>query len=231
MIRLLFISLLLSSLIVTASAQNASRFVVKAGEIPEKAIPAEEIYFLPAFTNGTAILKNGSKSNQAFNYNCLLDELQFLSAKGDTLAIAEPALLRNVFIDTVLYYYNKGYLRQLAKADKYTLAVKERLFMGDRRKTGAYGSTSGTSAIDNYSNIYRDGRAFKLESKEDIIFKKEQLFYIGDAYDNFMPADKKGFYDVFAKKRDLISEYIKQEKINFNDANHIKKLFFYCANK
>lgn len=228
MTRLFYTCILICSFFIV-SAQNIGNYVVKAGEIPEKAISPGDIYFFPAFTKGTAILKNGSTSAQKFNYNCLLDELQFLSASGDTLAIAEPALLRKVEIDSQVYYYEKGYLRQIAKTDKYTLALKERIFPADRRKASAYGGTSGTSAIDNYSNIYRDGRFFKLESKEEILFKKQQQFFLGNIYDHFIVADKRGFHDVFADKRNIISDYIKQEKINFNDPEDIKKLFNYCT--
>lgn len=227
MIRLFYISIFLS-FVCCANAQSAKRFLVKAGEIPEKTIPAEEIYFLPSFTSGIATLKNGAKSSQKFNYNCLIDELQFLSGK-DTLSLAEPELLRKVDIDSIVYYYEKGYLRQVLKTDKYTLVVRERLTLGDRRKSGAYGSTSGTSAIDNYSNIYRDGRAFQLESKEDVFFKKEYALFLGDTYDRFVQADKKGFYDLFAGKRNDINNFIKAEKINFNKAEDVKKLFLYCT--
>ncbi|OJY81488.1 MAG: hypothetical protein BGP13_03515 [Sphingobacteriales bacterium 40-81] len=213
---------------VTAVPAQHKLFLVKAGEVPEKAIPVEEIYFFSSFTNGTAILKNGSRSNQRFNYHCLLDELQFLSG-GDTLAIAEPGLLHKVDIDSITYYYYKGYLRQLMKMDKYTLAVKERITMGDRRKEGAYGISSGTSAIDNYSNIYRDGRAFRLQTKEDVFFKKEYTFYLGDVYDHFILADKKGFYNFFSEKRRAIDNYIKVEKINFNNIDDVKKLFLFCT--
>lgn len=228
MTRLFLVSLCFSVL-ATTTAQNEKRFLVKAGEIPGNAIPAEEIYFFSSFTKGIATLKDGTKSTQQFNYNCLLDELQFLNAAGDTLAIAEPALLRKVEIDNVVYYFNKGYLRQVLKTEKFTLAVKERLFMADRKKEAAYGTKSGTSAIDNYSNIYKDGRAFRLESREDISFKKEQNLFIGNAYDHFFRADKKGFYDVFADKRTKMDDYIKKEKINFNNAEDVKTLFLFCT--
>ena len=79
----LFCTCLFLIAVTTVPAQH-KLFLVKAGEVPEKAIPVEEIYFFSSFTNGTAILKNGSRSNQRFNYHCLLDELQFLSG-GDTL--------------------------------------------------------------------------------------------------------------------------------------------------
>lgn len=229
MIRLFCVSLFLLSVAI-AAAQTNKRFLVKSGEVPEKIIPVEEIYFFPSFTNGTATLKNGSKSTGKFNYNSFAEELLFLSG-NDTLAIAEPGLLRKVEIDSIVYYYDKGYVRQLLKAGDNTLAVKERLSMGDRRKSGAYGTTSGTSAIDNYTNIYRDGRAFQLELKEDVLFKKEYTLFIGDAYGHFVPADKKGFYDVFAEKRGIISDYIKGEKINFNNPDDVKKLFLYCTGK
>lgn len=226
--RLLYTAMF-ALVLVNVSAQDNNQYLVKAGEIPEKAIPNEVIYALPAFKEGSAILRNGAKSNHRFNYNCLLDELQFLTVTGDTLSIAEPELLQKVLIDSTTYYFQKGYLKQLIRDGKFTLAVNERLLQADSKKQAAYGGSSSTSAIDNYSNIYGGGRMFKLEVKRDYYFRKVQHFFLGNVYDQFIRADKRGFYELFPGKRTQIGDYIKQQKINFNDQGDVKKLFLFCT--
>src|SRR6478609_7956182 len=86
--------------IAKASAQTEKMYAVKIGEVPDQVIPREAIYLLPAFTQGSAFFKNGSSSKQRFNYNSLLDEMHFINERGDTLAIAEPALTTSVEIDS-----------------------------------------------------------------------------------------------------------------------------------
>lgn len=226
--RLLF-TCLIAIITYPCFAQEYKQHLVKAGQIPEKAIPLEEIYFFDSFKTGVAIHKNNSKSQMKFNYNCLLDELQFLTPAGDTLAIAEPELLWKIEVDSTAYFYQKGYLRQITRKGKFSLAVRERLTRADSKKQAAYGSSSSTSAIDNFSNIYRDGRVFKLELKQDMVFRKAQQLFLGNAYDHFIRADKRGFSDLFPSKRDAIADFIKAEKINFNDPEEVERLFLFCA--
>lgn len=210
-------------------AQEYKQHLVKAGQIPEQAIPKEEIYYFDSFRNGVAYLRHNNRSTMKFNYNCLLDELQFLTPAGDTLAIAEPELLWKVEVDSTVFYFQKGYLRQVVRKGKTSLSLRERLIRTDSRKQAAYGYTSSTSAIDNYSNIYQDGRVFKLELKQDMVFRKAHQYFLGNAYDHFVRADKRGFFDVFANRRDAINAYIKEEKINFNIAEDILKLYEFCT--
>lgn len=101
-----------------AFAQQEKSYPVKAGEIPGEVLPKEAIYVLPAFATGTAFLKDGTSSMLRFNYNFLLDEMHFINEKGDTLAIADPLLINSVVIDSMVFYYDKGYLREISRAGR-----------------------------------------------------------------------------------------------------------------
>lgn len=214
-----------------AHAQSPQTYPVKAGQSPDEVIPSEIKYFLPTFTDGTAWLRNGAVSRHMFNYNRLLDEMQFLTPAGDTLTIAEPLVIKYVQLDSGVFYYEKGWLREIEKSGDYTLVIKERLLQMPDKVEGAYGTTSGTSAITTYSNIYTSGTVFKLNVRRDVLFVRAQAFFIGDRFNHFERADKKGFADVFPNKKAAIAEYIKTEKINFNHPGDIKKLFRFCTEK
>ena len=132
------------------AAQAQKRYIVKAGESPDEVIPGEAKYILPAFTEGTAFLRSGASVKQRFNYNYLLDEMQFLNVNGDTLAIADPALVKYISIDTLVYYYDKGYLRQITNTKSYKLAVKQQMIQIPDKVGTAYGGSSGSSAVTTY---------------------------------------------------------------------------------
>ncbi|MBX3256610.1 MAG: hypothetical protein KF862_20910 [Chitinophagaceae bacterium] len=210
-------------------AQDPKTYPVKAGESPDIVIPAEAKYFLPAFTDGSAFLRNGALSKQLFNYNRLLDEMQFLTPSGDTLTIAEPDLLTYIQLDSAIFYYEKGYLREVEKAGVYTLAIRERLIQVSDKVEGAYGASSGTSAITTYANMYTSGTTYKLNVKRNVSFARAQAFFIGDRYNHFSRADKKGFTEAFPDKKEIIGEYIRNKKINFHNPDDIKKLFRLCT--
>lgn len=214
-----------------SAAQQPQTHLVKAGQSPDNVIPTESKYFLPKFTEGVAYLRNGAASRYSFNYSRLLDEMQFLTPAGDTLTIAEPSVIKYIQLDSSIFYYEKGYLREVEKSGDYKLVIKERLLQMPDKVEGAYGTTSGTSAITTYSNIYTSGTVYKLNVRRDVLFVRVQAFFIGDRFNHFERADKKGFADVFSDKRTAITEYIKKEKINFSYPDDIKKLFLFCTQK
>src|SRR6478609_402526 len=105
--KLLFLLGLCGLLAAGASGQTAKAYLVKAGEIPDKALPDQAKYMLPAFKMGTVFFRDGNASNNLLNYNFLLDEMHFINPGGDTLAIAEPGLIRTIVLDSMTFYYDK----------------------------------------------------------------------------------------------------------------------------
>lgn len=210
-------------------AQANKTHLVKAGEAPDKAIPDEAKYILPAFTGGTAFLRSGASVKQRFNYNYLLDEMQFLNTNGDTLAIADPALIKYISIDTLVYYYDKGYLQQTSHSGSYKLAVKQQMIQIPDKVGTAYGGSSGSSAVTTYSSIYSSDKVHRLKVDRDVRFEKVMSWYIGNPYNRFEKADRKGFYNTFPSKRDAIKKYIAKNNIDFNKEADLEQLLLFCT--
>lgn len=211
------------------AAQVQKKYIVKAGEAPDEVIPDEAKYILPAFTKGIAFLRSGAFVNQRFNYNYLLDEIQFLNTNGDTLAIADPALIKYISIDTLVYYYDKGYLRQTLHTASYKLAVKQQMIQIPGKAGTAYGGSSGSSAVTTYSGIYANDKVHRLKVDRDVLFQTITNWYIGDPYNHFEKADKKGFYNTFPQKREAIKKYIVKNNTDFNKEADLKQLLLFCT--
>ena len=214
--------------ITRVSAQTEKRYAVKMGEIPDKVIPAEAIYLSPGFTPGSVFLKNGSSSKQLLNYNSLLDEMDFINEQGDTLAIAEPAQLNSVEIDSVKFYYDLGYVQQIFAQGNYKLGIKPKWKQMPDKKTAGYGIGSSTGAIKTYSTFNNgNGPIGKLKVAEDVLYIKENSFYIGDKFNHFKRADKKNFYILFGDKN--ITQYLEEHRVDFNKEDDLKALLQFCA--
>ena len=202
-------------------------YPVKVGEIPNKVLPNEAMYTLPAFVKGTVLLRDGTSSTYLFNYNFLLDEMHFIAERGDTLAIAEPLLISFVVIDSTLFYYDKGYMEVVLKIGNYKLAVKQEMVLIADKTRGGYDATSGSSAIKTYGTITSgNSMMYRLQVQKDVLFQKENSFYIADASNHFLRANKKNFYTVFGEKR--MSGYLKEYKVNFNNEEDLKALMRVC---
>lgn len=212
-----------------AFGQVQNGFPVKAGEIPDEVIPFHVRYTFPEFTEGSATLRSGTTSRQKFNYNCLLDEMQFIADSGDTLAIAAPAELRYVQIDSSVFYYYRGYLTQVKKQGKYILAVKKSIVQLSDKKGAGYGTYSGTSSITTYSSIISGSKEYKLRVNNEVIFIPMEYYFLGDEFGHFSRADRKAFLNVFTEKRKGVQEYIKENNTNFNKPEDVMRLFGFCT--
>lgn len=212
-------------------AQTQRGYLVKAGETPDNAIPGEVKYLLPVFTEGTASLRSGGSVHMRFNYNLLLGEMQFLDPKGDTLVIADPATIKKIVIDSIIFYFDKTYVKEIEKLGLYKLAVRERLVQMPYKTEGAYGTKTASSSIESFSTIYANGKEFKLQLQQDVLFVKTTDFYLGDAYDHFSKANKKAFSNLFSSKKEALNNYVREEKINFDNEEDLRKLLQFCSEK
>ncbi len=211
----------------TASAQQEKSYPVKAGEIPGEVLPKEAIYVLPAFTTGTAFLKDGTSSTLRFNYNLLLDEMHFINEKGDTLAIADPLLINSVVIDSVVFYYDKNYLREILRQGDYKLAIRQQMVQLKDKTRGGYDTPSELGSIKTYESVSNNSQLYHLQVQRDVLFREITSFYIANASNHFLKANKKNFYSLFA--RNNIEEYLKEHNINFNNEADLEALLRFCT--
>jgi len=211
-------------------AQPATDYIVKAGQVPGKVLPAEVLYVLPSFKQGTVYMRNGEVTKQWLNYNIILDEMQFLGAKGDTLTIAEPALVKNIRIDSIYFFYDKTYLQLKSTVGVYKLAIKQFFVQTPYRTRGGYGISSGVSAISTFTSMGFGGRpATNLMVDKDVAFHKLANFYIGDAFNRFYKADKKTFLNIFAEHKSSIEKYLRLNKTNFHNPAELQSLLEFCT--
>ena len=93
----------------------------------------------------------------------------------------------------------------------------------------AYGGSSGSSAVTTYSSIYSSDKVHRLKVDRDVRFEKVMSWYIGNPYNRFEKADRKGFYNTFPSKRDAIKKYIAKNNIDFNKEADLEQLLLFCT--
>jgi hypothetical protein len=59
---------------------------------------------------------------------------------------------------------------------------------------------------------------------EDLLFSREERFYIGDKYNHFLPINKKNLLELFGKYEDELKQYLKEQKPSFNKKDDMVKL-------
>ena len=213
----------------SAHAQD-SAIILKAGKSINESISIKELYEYPQFVYGKVFFKSDDSSSGRLNYCRLLDQMQFIDFKGDTLNIADPGTIKSIRINKDLFYYDDGYVKLIKDNSTIKLAIKQTLRLADKEKTGAYGMTSSTSAIDSYGTYMSEGRIYKLVPREDIVLKKKTQYYFGDKFNHFVLANKKNLSRLFSKQSSTLTAYLKENNVDFTDQEDLEKLLQYLSN-
>jgi hypothetical protein len=221
--RLLFLFILIGYSGVWA--QDSTLVTIKTGSSIRDVLTTTDIFLYPQFISGKVFFRNGIKSVAMMNYNSLTDQLLFIDANGDTLALTDEKTIKFIALDNDTFYYDEGYIRLVASNSVVKLAGKQVWEVADIRKIGSHNRPSTTFAVTSFSTITdRLGRTQDLLLNEDVVVRKKTTYYFGDMYNHFVPAGKKNLLLLFPKKQNSLANYLKENKVNFDKKNDLEKL-------
>lgn len=222
--KFLFFALVALFCYTGAVAQKAPLVTVKAGSNIMDVLPTAEVFYFPQFTSGKVFLRDGTVATAKLNYNRLVDEMHFISPKGDTLALDNEKDIKHIAIGDNTFYYDGGYVRLLSAGNHVLLAVKEVWVIKDAKRIGAMGSTNGSVAITSFSSYNEGGRLYDLITNEDIVLTKVKHYYFGDGYNRFVLASKKNLMTLFPKEHRRLETYLKANKVDFTNKDDVGKV-------
>jgi hypothetical protein len=220
------ISVLFVLFIITAwqigYSQTTERIYVKAGyDAWENFMKA--IYLYPSFKEGMVELKNGQRFIHPMNYNKIAAAVEFINEKNDTLALADEASISLINISGDVFVYCPVCLRLLS-SKKVKLYVYEKMKIGDKQKIGAMGIPNSASAIESVEKIDTYQRSYDIDLNETVILSTATSYLIQSPTSEIVPATKKNVLSLFSNNEDVIKEYIKSNKISFNNRGDLMKL-------
>lgn len=208
-----------------------STIVIKAGTSVNESVSITDLYLYPQFVYGKLFFKPGDSAMARFNYNRLLDEMQFIDFKGDTLSIANAGTIRLIRLNNDVFYYNDndGYVKLIKDTNGIKLAAKETLRVSGKTKIGAYGMANPTSAIDSYGKLIDQRGSYNLVPREDITLSKKTDYYFGDKYNRFVWATRKNLLRHFSEQSGALNAYLKENNINLSSREDLEKLLQFLA--
>ena len=206
-----------------------STIIIKAGTSFNESVSITDLYEYPQFVTGKVFFRPGDSSGGRLNYNRLLDQMQFIDFKGDTLNIANAGTIKFIRINNDLFYYDNGYVKLIKDNNVVKLAAKQTLRVSGKNKIGAYNMASPGSAIDSYSSLNIDHRNYNLTPREDITLLKKTDYYFGDKYNHFVLANKKNILRMYSKQERAVTAYLKENNVDFSNPDDLEKLFQYLT--
>ena len=212
-------------------AQDSTYITIKSGDRIQEGLTSAEMYYYPQFTKGVVFFKSGTKATAKVNYTRLFDQMLFIDSRGDTLALAEEQTIKLIAVDKDTFYFDEGYVRIIADNDFVKLAEKQIWVVADIRKPGPHNTSTSTIGVTSVRTFRQGNDAVRnpLTLDEDIVLRKETHYYFGDEYNHFARAGKKGLFELFNKKQRSIENYLKENKVNFDNKDDIEKLYQFIS--
>lgn len=203
--------------------------MLKAGTAVMDVLSPADVYYFPKFTEGKVFYKDGAKSSGKLNYNTLVNEIQFIDAQGDTVSLADEKNISFVSINTELFYYDKGYVRLVSGNNLAKLTVSDVWRFGEKRKRDVYNSTSPASPATSFASYFVFGKHHDLLVNQDVELIRHAEYFFSDKFNRILPANKKNLLSLFPEEKSRIETYLSENKINFENAEDLKKLIAFIG--
>lgn len=220
-IKPVVLAFIISCCITSVMAQKTT-FTVKPGEKIESIVPDSFCYLYPSFKNGTVYFKDNKKVDAALNYNSLFEEIMFITPAGDTMALDNGAAIKYVVISADTFYFDNFFVKSEGYFDGIRLASKGMFVIADVNSVGAMG-TNAPSSVTTVRTLLTRNESKELTRQEVLKIRKETQFYIGDRFNNLKVANRKNLMDLFPGKSKRVKEYLRDNSVNFNNGDDLRK--------
>lgn len=185
-----------------------------------------EQFLLHDFTNGKILMKSGSGYDMILNYNLVFEKVVIVQA-NKICDLSNPGsvdtiyLLNRKFIPAGMVFY------ELLAGSPFILFVQHRSKVSLPPRMDSYGKIPETSATDA-KEMLLIGNKSNISSDQELIFNKEDVYWV--QVDNSMQSfkDAMEFYKIFPNIKSELKQYIRQNKIKFENPDDIEKLMIYC---
>ena len=203
-------------------AQKNEQVIVKAGTRAIDYFPITERYLYNDFTKGKAVFSDERIYPSMFNYNFLSREMEFIKS-NDTLIISDKKDLLSIVIAQDTFYYHNGYM-QLIRSGQFKVYLRQRIVTKDIRKKGAMGTINRSAASESYDYLLTAPMSINLVADIDLVLQKESVYYFSTMGEDFVQFNKKNITRAIPGKEDVVKNYIKSDKIDFESREDLLKL-------
>jgi len=202
----------------------AAPLALQAQESAIKGVPDDVYYLLPEFADGYVYLRGQIPAQGKMNI-CAVDQtLRYFDDNGTELEAADADNILRVRIDTVWFLRSRGaFYRMYPLSADTGIGLKREVRILTDAKQGAYGTTSRTTSIQEYSTLYAEGSLHQLNSGKEYPYEvSENLFlYKGETV---YPLSKKNLTRLFPDKKEDIETYLKAGKALPKTADEMRSL-------
>ena len=174
-------------------------------------IPADVFYLLPEFRQGMVYFSDQGPAQGNVNI-CAVDQTLRFMDKDQELASGADNINRVVVDDIVFVRIDGAFYRLYPISDDLILAFRRDVEILRDVKTGAYGTQSRTSSIQEVSTFQTDGMMYTLKSSKNYPYNVSESCSLYQA-GSVTPITKRSLRKRFPARKDDLDTWFKSHSL------------------
>lgn len=212
------------------NAQAKKFYTIQPGGNLLDVVLLSEVYEYLQFEQGIVFLKNGVNSAAKLNYHLIFEEIVFIDANGDTLTLANPAEVKQVYIGKDQFYYaGNRFVKLDTTVGDIKLAVASFFTTVNTKKIGAFGTSTEGAGVSQGGFIAPDGRKMNLTPNVITTVAYKKALFIANRFNQFVPVNRKNIFSIYPEKENQLKQYLDGNKINFFSRADVINLITYMT--
>jgi len=184
-------------------------------------------YMFNGFIPGTVKKKSGEKISVALNYNTLTEEMIFTK---DSLVYTLEQLedIDTVYLAGRIFVPNNNFFYEKATNTPVALFIEHKSTVLSPSKDLGYGIKSQLGLVVSPAQVAGGNRAFNLKQPDDFKLASRTTYWINKGSQYVQLHGQKSVQAAFPAKADAIKDFVKVNKIKFDNDDDMIKLINFC---
>lgn len=213
---------------ICSAGQANQTITLKNNKVSSEDIKPEFQYIFHDFRSGSVCYRDNKIINCQLNYNFLMDEILFINAKGEKMAIADPKDLSYVLIANRKFIPTpKGYYEIIESGD-ISLVYKWICRISPTKAKGALGLSTDAPSIYQENRFSFDNREWKMDVDKEALASVEVIPYLKIKSKFVSITGAQSYYKTFRGKNSEIKIYLEQNPVNFKKEADLRRITRFC---
>ncbi len=197
-------------------------FTLSAGSPVWRGIPKEEHYIHKDFVKGVIHYKKRRQVFEKMNYNLLLEQMQFITNRGDTVNIGNDVYFKFIVLDRDTFYQDRFYYRVFKEYDKIKLIYK----------TGfAITNKSGQDSVTRFHRVINGAFLRGISAKDTIRLVRYEEYYMLDLRNTIYSLSGENLVKMYPHRRKGLSDYFYNNTAKLTNRKDVEKLMDFLNTK
>lgn len=183
-------------------------------------------YLFQEFSSGSIKKKSGTTVQMILNYNTITEKM-VVSEENRFFDLTNVELIDTIIINARKFVPFRGGFYEVLLRAPFSLLIQHKSSMEPVGSPAGYGSTSQTSAIDNYVGLGSRQGTLNLKIPDQYEIKAISTYWIVNASTQTSFVNRNQFLKISTQNRKELEDFIKKNRIKFENPDDVVKLMIF----